>query len=449
MTVSVFGLGKLGASMAAAMASRGLHVIGHDHHPKILAAFEKGETPVIESGLQELITANQQRLQAAASPSDAVHGSEFTFVVVPTPSEDTGAFSLEYVLNAFTTIGTALATKPDFHHVVLCSTVLPGAMRNTLIPALEEASGKRCGHDFTASYNPEFIALGSVIHDYLNPEFTLVGEHDPAGGDALEKLLSSIVFNNAPCKRLSIDNAEIAKISLNAYVTTKIAFANMIADFCEKTPGGDARTVCHVLGSDTRIGGKYFRGGMPFGGPCFPRDNRALDFFATQVGCGADIPRATIGSNQAGLDRLIKEALTLSKTDSKTAILGLAYKPGTPVIDESPGVILCNSLATAGHTVAAHDFLSTAIPHEALLPSVSIYDSIHECLKEASLVVITLPESGYKSLTTSDFSSLADNAIVLDYWHVLPAHFTAQSHPRILRRGEGRDSREISNNPLE
>ncbi len=441
MTVSILGLGKLGVCMAAAMASRGLNVIGYDNQPDTLSAFDAGETIVVEPDLKELISANRQRLRAADSTAEAIHDSAFTFVVVPTPSDDTGAFSLEYVITAFTAIGTALATKPDFHHVVLCSTVLPNAMRQSLIPALEQASGKRCGQDFTVSYNPEFIALGSVIHDYLNPDFSLIGEYNPAGGDALEALLNSIILNDSPCKRLTIENAEITKIALNAYVTTKITFANMLADFCEKIPGGDAQAVCGALGSDTRIGRKYFLGGTPFGGPCFPRDNRALEFFATQIGCSADIPRATINSNRAGLGRLVAEALSLiNKSGSKIAVLGLAYKSGTPVIDESPGVMLCSALAAAGHTISAHDFLSPSISPEALPFSVSLHDSIRECLEDASLVIITLPESGYSTLTLTDFSSVATNAVVLDCWHVLPAHFADQSDLQILRRGEGRES---------
>ena len=170
---SIVGLGKLGASMAAAIASRGFQVVGVDVNQRAVDQLAAGHAPVQETNLEEMVAANKERIRATRSHEEAVLGSDLTFVIVPTPSDDRGAFSLQYASWAFKELGRALAKKKDYHVIVLTSTVLPGSMRYGLLPILEQESGKKCGRDFGLCYSPEFIALGSVIRDFLNPDFTL------------------------------------------------------------------------------------------------------------------------------------------------------------------------------------------------------------------------------------------------------------------------------------
>lgn len=432
VTVSVCGLGKLGAPLAAALASRGFDVIGYDRLPGPVAALAAGRAPVAEPGLADLITAHRARLRAVADATAAIHASELTFVIVPTPSEPDGSFSLQYARAAFAEIGAALATKASFHHVVLCSTVLPGATRHGLLPMLEQASGKVCGRDFTLSYNPEFIALGSVIRDLLNPDFVLIGEHDPAGGAALEAFYARFLAKPAPCRRMSLENAEIAKISLNAYVTAKISFANLLADYCEAVPGGDADAVCAALGDDLRIGRKYFSGGQAFGGPCFPRDNRALAAFAGKVGLGAEIPLATAAYNAGLLQRSVAHVQSLVPPGGAVGILGLAYKPDTAVTEEAPGFILARELAAAGIRVVAHDPVAAESARAALPPGVTFAATPAECLRAVAVAVITTPDRAYRALGPDDFPA---PLTVVDYWRVLGPAVTALPHLRVLRRG--------------
>ena len=229
--ISVIGLGKLGASMAAACASRGFGVVGVDVCRSAVDAVNAGMAPVQETGLEEMIRANRERLRATMSHEDAINGSDLSFVIVPTPSDSRGAFSLQYASFAFRDIGKALAKKQGYHIIVLTSTVLPGSTRHRLLPILEAESGKKCGKDFGLCYSPEFIALGSVIRDFLNPDFFLLGQFDVRSGDALESVNQRIASNNAVCKRMTIENAEIAKIALNSFVTLKISFANILRIF--------------------------------------------------------------------------------------------------------------------------------------------------------------------------------------------------------------------------
>ena len=185
---------------------------------------------------------------------------------------------------------------------MLTSTVLPGATRYGLLPILERHSGRKAGAGFGLCYSPEFIALGSVIRDFLKPDFLLVGELDGESGAHLEACYREIMPPTTPVRRMTLENAELAKISVNAYVTTKITFANMLAEMCARIPGGDVDVVSDALGLDTRIGRKYLTGGLGFGGPCFPRDNVALSFIAGAIGAQSELSVATDRLNR-GLRR--------------------------------------------------------------------------------------------------------------------------------------------------
>ena len=198
--LSVVGLGKLGASMAAAIASRGHEVIGVDVNHAAVDALNSGRAPVQETGLDELIGANRARVRATLSHAEAVLNSELTFVIVPTPSDERGAFSLQYAAYAFRELGRALAQKNDYHTIVLTSTVLPGATRYGLIPILERVQRQSPGEGLRLGYSPEFVALGSVIRDFLHPDFLLVGEHDQRAGSHLEACYREIIETKCPSR---------------------------------------------------------------------------------------------------------------------------------------------------------------------------------------------------------------------------------------------------------
>jgi UDPglucose 6-dehydrogenase len=256
-SAAVIGLGKLGTPLAACLAARGIRVIAADVDARKVDATNRGEPAVHEPGLAELIHESKGRLSGTTDVEAAVADSEVTFIVVGTPSEATGGFSLRYVLPACEKIWNARRKKEGFHLVVLTSTVMPGATAREVLPALEKASGKRCGVDFGLCYNPEFIALGSVIRDFYNPDFVLVGESDVKSGDMLAEIYKHVCKNSPQVARMNFVNAEITKLSVNTFVTTKISFAKMIARLCEKLPGAEANVVTGALGKDTRIGAKY------------------------------------------------------------------------------------------------------------------------------------------------------------------------------------------------
>ena len=260
--VSVIGLGKLGASMAAGFASRGFEVVGYDINEKAVNDLDSGVAPVQETDLQKYISKYSSQITATTDLHEVIRSTDISFVVIPTPSEPDGSFSLAFARSAFKSIGSALKEKDHYHVIVMTSTVLPGSTRGALIPLLERESGKVCGEDFGVCYNPEFIALGSVIRDFLNPDFYLLGEFDKKAGDMLEAVHLQVSNGNSPVKRMTIENAELAKVALNSFVTLKVSFANMLAEFSEKLPFGNVDDVSDALGMDSRIGRKYLTGGL-------------------------------------------------------------------------------------------------------------------------------------------------------------------------------------------
>ncbi len=414
---SVIGLGKLGASMAAAIASRGLNVIGVDVSRRAVDAVNAGHAPVQETNLEEMIAANKERVRATLDHVDAVLNSDLSFVIVPTLSDERGAFSLQHSAWAFREIGKALAKKKTYHVVVLTSTVLPGSMRYGLLPILEQESGKKCGKDFGLCYSPEFIALGSVIHDFLNPDFTLVGEFDERSGSTLEECYSQIMVNKPPCMRMSLENAELTKISVNTFVTTKITFANMLADLCERIPGGDIDVVTNALGFDRRIGHNYLKGGLGYGGPCFPRDNVALGFISRAIGSQAELAETTDHKNRSIPGAVAKRLHTLIPKGATVAVLGLSYKPYSHVTEESQSILLVKALSQAGARVLCYDPLANEQAGPELAYSATILDSLADCLAQANYVLITTPDPEFKALRASDF--VAKPVTVVDFWRIL------------------------------
>jgi UDPglucose 6-dehydrogenase len=437
--ISVIGLGKLGASMAAAFASRGFSVVGVDVNQRSVDLVNDGRAPVQETDLAEMIAANKDRLRATLSHEDAVLSSDVSFVIVPTPSDEQGSFSLQYAEWAFKEIGKALAKKSTYHNVVLTSTVLPGATRQGLIPILERESGKHAGVDFGVCYSPEFIALGSIIRDFLNPDFTLIGELDDRSGAMLEAIYGRVMVNDQRSARMSLENAELAKISVNTYVTTKITFANMLAEICEKLPGGDVDVVTNALGLDKRIGRRYLTGAIGYGGPCFPRDNVALTYIAKELGIEASIATTTDTMNRSIAAKVADRLLPMMRPGATVAVLGLSYKPFSHVTEESPGVYVARQLSKNGLRVVAYDPMSHEMNLEDIRRNIVVLDSIEECLSQAEAVLITTPDPVFGTLKAADFRNEWAEVLVFDFWRLLRTELETDDRIRYIGIGTSED----------
>ena len=435
--VAVIGLGKLGTCLAAFLASKGLDVIGVDVERETVARLNRGQTALKEPGLGELITAHRDRLRATHDYGQAVANSEVTFIIVPTPSEPDGGFSLRFVAQAAREIGRSLATKAGYHLVVLTSTVVPGSTVGRIRPILEEASGKACGEDFGLCYNPAFISLGSVLRDLVRPDFVLIGQSDERAGRQLEEIHRSLCGASVPIVRMNIVNAELTKLAVNTFVTTKISFANMLAQLCEQLPDADIDVVTGALGLDARIGRRYLTGALGYGGPCFPRDNQALIALARQLGRPSFIAEATDQLNRAYHEGVLERIQSFLTPGMTIGVLGLAYKPLTDVVDESPGLSLAQRFSAAGYRVVVCDPLAMDRARSVLGGSVSYAGSPKDCIAEADAVIFTTPAQEFARLEADDFPVRERGMIVFDPWRILRKQLSGVAHLTYVPLGVG------------
>ena len=417
--VSVVGLGKLGIPLAACLASKGFQVIGVDTDARKADALNRGSSPIFEPGLSELLKSANKNLSATQDIQAATLASDITFIVVPTPSDDNHEFSLKYVLAACEALGDALRKKPDFHLFVLTSTVMPGATAGPVKCTLEEYSGKTCGQEFGLCYSPEFVALGSVIRDFLNPDFLLIGESDPHSGELLKTLYHQVCEGSPPVSRMNFVNAEIAKLAVNTFVTTKITFANMLARICERLPEAKVDVVTSTLGLDSRIGPKYLKGAISYGGPCFPRDNLALQALGNKIGAPVLLAEATDRANRDVLQWLADQVIASLPHSGTAGILGMAYKPHTDVVEESFGLLLAQELIKRGIKTAVYDPAARENAIAVLGDSVISSRSADHCVQQSDVVVIATPWDEFKHVNAESSAYNGTPKVVIDCWRVL------------------------------
>ena len=436
MKVCVIGLGKLGAPLAACMAARGMTVVGVDADKRKVEAINHGKPPVPEPGLAEMLAEAGGRLTAVEQIAPAVAHSDLTFIVVSTPSETGGGFSLKYVEPTCREIGRTLASKKEYHVVSLTSTVMPGTTGGRVRSLLEHSSGKRCGPDFGLCYSPEFIALGSVIRDFLNPDMLLIGESDQRAGDTLAALYRQVCENQPAVARMNFVNAEVTKLAVNTYVTTKISFANMLARISERLPGADVDVITSALGLDSRIGGKYLKGAISYGGPCFPRDNLAMAALARQVGTSPELAQSVDHFNRWQVEWLAD--FVQQHSQGPVGVLGLTYKPGTDVVEEAVGLLLARELSQRGVAVIAYDPWGEENSARVLGDRVRLTPGAEECIAGADLVVLTTPWREFASIPGERWARAGTPRTVVDCWRLLK-HLGRQPGVRYLVLGACED----------
>src|SRR5438128_1065825 len=398
-SISVCGLGKLGACMAATFAARGFPVVGVDIDPEKIRKVNAGLPPVEEPRLAETIGEARGRLRATDDPAEAVR-TDVSFFIPPSPSLPDGSFSNEYLLKAMRPVARAIRDAGKKGHIfVSSSTTTPGAVDGVLIPMLEKETGWKCGSEFSVCYNPEFIALGNVIDGLLEPDLVLIGESDPESGAALEELYEKYTRNKCRIARMSIISAELTKISVNSYITMKISFTNQLRMIAEQFPKADINMILGAIGTDTRIGHKYLRAGLSFGGPCFPRDNRLLAYAARQVGKEAPLAEASDRMNELTKSSLVENVRRLASTGDTILVLGVSYKPDTYITEESAGLHLAQHLKRHGYRVLVHDFAAKPLNSPALheFEVLDKLDGLEQRI-DINLAVICCPWPQYRSV---------------------------------------------------
>lgn len=398
--ISVVGLGKLGLCLAACFAERGFETIGVDIEQNVVNCVNAGCAPWYEPGLAELLAKHSgSRLTATTNHREAIEQTDISVVLVATPSNPDGSFSNRFVESALRSLAEAFGHSDKTYHLfVVSSTVMPGSTDQSFIPIIERYSGRRLGVDFDVCYDPDFVALGNVIKGFLRPDLVVVGESTPEAGTRMEAVHRQLCENQPAVSRMSLISAEIAKVCLNAYITTKISFANSIANLCENIPGADVDAITRAIGADRRISPYYFQGGLAFGGTCFPRDTRVYMAVAEQHGVQAEIIHAVDSVNRYQNQHLVNVVLNEFAQTENTSIgvLGLSFTPNTAVVVESPAMHLIAALLKKDIVVIAYDPLATENARSVFGSAVEYVQSVETCLENVGIAVLTLRDAPIK-----------------------------------------------------
>lgn len=396
MRVSVFGLGYVGCVTAACLARDGHDVIGVDIDEAKVETVNAGVSPVVEPGLTELVSevVARRQLSATVSTRDAVGQTEVGLICVGTPSRASGQLDVRAVEQVGTDIGHALRGRDAPYTVVLRSTVLSGTTEQVLVPALEGAAARALGPTLQVAVNPEFMREGSSLHDFTHPPFTLVGCADSGTAAVLRTLYERVEATFVPT---TVRTAEMIKYASNSFHALKVCFANEIGNVCAAL-GADAQEVMRIFLMDRKlnVSDAYLRPGFAFGGSCLPKDLRALVYAARAADVDLPLLSAVLPSNTAQIRRATETILDTGKR--RIGVVGLAFKPATDDLRESPMVALVETLIGKGRDVRILDpsvslaqliganrrYIQQEIPHIASL----ICESVEALAAHADVLVI-------------------------------------------------------------
>jgi GDP-mannose 6-dehydrogenase len=399
-------MGYVGTVSAGCLAQDGHVVIGVDPVRTKVDLINSGQSPIIEVDIGEIIAAmvKSGRLRATSDQDQAIRESELSFVCVGTPSQANGNLDLTYIRRVCELIGEALKNKPTRHTVVIRSTILPGTMRQIVIPVLEEYSGKKAGVDFGVCNNPEFLREGSAVKDFNAPPKTVIGEVDSASGDLLSSLYAKL---SAPLIRTDIETAEMVKYVDNSWHALKIGFANEIGNLC-KSFSIDAHQVMKIFCQDKKlnISAAYLTPGFAFGGSCLPKDLRALAYKAKMHDLDLPIMTSILPSNELQVAKGLQ--LITEKGHRKIGVLGFSFKAGTDDLRESPMIEVIERLIGKGYDLrifdknvnlaklvgANRDYILNRIPHISRL----MVNGIDPVLDHAETVVIGNKDPDFQSV---------------------------------------------------
>jgi UDPglucose 6-dehydrogenase len=386
LKIGVVGLGKLGLPLAAVFANSQFSVTGIDANSSHVNKLKMKQFESTEPELNHYLQKNESQLNFSTNFND-LKNIDVVYLIVPTPSNDSGYFINDYLLDAIKEIGKVWQKASHVRTLVIVSTVMPGVTTNYLIPALESATGEKIGSNLQVVYSPEFIAIGSVIKDLHEPDLLLIGTNNEESAKEHNFIMNTIIKSEVVTRFLNFEEAELVKLLINNFITTKITFANQISEFTDLVPGTSASKIAEAIGNDTRIGKKYLKPGLGFGGPCFPRDTRALVAFAVANNWNSELALAVEKINLRQPKLMLNRIFDDNKGIKKVGVYGLAYKSGASILEESQAVELINDIANMDMEVFAYDPLIKIKP-DSLNVKINFVSDITD-LQSVDLLICT------------------------------------------------------------
>ena len=403
--IAVIGTGYVGLTTSIGLASLGHKVIGYDLDPAKVEMLQAGQLPIHEPGLGEILTAGIEsgNLQITSVLSEAVSEADFVFTCVPTPQDEDGSADLSYVISASAAMKEFL--KPGAV-VVTKSTVPVGSAQ-----VVEDAIGRS---DVDVASNPEFLREGAAVHDFNHPDRIVVGARSTEVAQKVMDLYSKI---DCPKILTSQATAELIKYASNSFLAIKLSYVNDIAALCEAV-GADSQEVLHGMGLDTRIGNRFLEPGPGWGGSCFPKDAKALESIASNLGVGLPLITSAIASNEAAHKRVadrVTDALGGSLSGKTIAVLGLTFKANTDDTRESPAIAVIEHLVQGGAKVVAYDPMVTKYE----LAGLSLADSAVAAASGADALVVLTEWPAFRTVHSAEILQAMTGNVVVDTRRVL------------------------------
>ena len=431
--ISFIGIGKLGLPLASCFAKNGISVIASDKNQSLIDKLNNDELPFFEPGLEEHLSQAKGNIKYQTN-HDGFETTDITVILVNTPNNpETSAFSNHQLLSALDELcDTLIKHDKKNHNFIISSTVMPGVVRDTLIPMIETKMGWTLNEEFKLAYVPDFVALGTVIRDFEKPNLMVLGSSDEEFGDVVESLYKRIIKNGVHIHKMNPLEAELSKITFNAFLLSKISFVNFIGNVCDKYGGVDVDTITNAVASDKRISHEskmFFKSGLSWGGACWPRDVWAFQEMCKNIDLKPHHIEAAEKINHEQDDLMIEYIKETGK--KKIGFFGVAFKPETPVTMFSVAEKITQRLVDDGFEIHCHDFVQGALDefYGKFGDSVSYHIDMKECLDSCDVVVILTPWKEYKSLST-----IRDNQIVIDGWRLIDEDFDGLIQPGKNRR---------------
>ena len=439
--ITVIGTGYVGSVSGACLADFGNRVVCVDNNAEKIESLKKGIIPIYENGLDAVVKRNCQygRLSFTTDLADALKESNVVFIAVGTPPADDGSADLVYVETAARQIGSLI----DKYTVIVDKSTVPiGTGRKVSNWVSEELVKRGQSVEFDVVSNPEFLREGSAVYDFTHPDRVVIGSESARARGIMKDVYRSLYLNETPFIETNLESAEMIKYASNAFLAVKITFINEIANLCERT-GADVRDVARAMGKDGRIGSKFLHPGPGYGGSCFPKDTRALakigrDFNETQR-----IVETTIETNEQQKIRSAgKIESALGTLEGKTiCILGLAFKPNTDDMRESPAISICEFLVSRGAKLRLYDPAAMKEAEwrlSAIKKSVYFASDEYDAIREAHALVIATEWNQFRNINLLKAKELLASPHFFDLRNIYKADEVLSAGFRYYGIGSGR-----------
>ena len=418
-TIGIIGLGYVGQVLLASFSYHGYNVVGVDISDRVISALRKGKPTIYEEKIKDYLQyAHEEGYYTVSSDYDDLDSADLIFITVNTNLNSDGYMDLSTLRCVAENLVPVL--KKSNHYVVLIvkSTVLPGTTRNIFIDFLSKETDLLFREDFGVAVNPEFLREGTAIYDLEQANFVVIGSEDKYSGDLVESFwreFYGVVGSKPTFVRTSIETAELTKLVFNAFLATKISFANMIADLCEKIPNTDVDGVMRIIGLDPRISPQFFGAGLGFGGSCLPKDLKALIKFGERRNVDMNLLKSVAKINERRVDWVINILKKYNvKKQQRVLVLGLSFKPRTNDVRGSIGIKIAKKLIAEGYTVSVYDPVAIPNARQQLGMNVEYMMDLDSAITEADVIIIATEWQEFKEVITRNMDRIRKNVLIID-----------------------------------